>query len=82
MNKFLIGIEIGHKNIKIVYGIKKRNLFKINICEIIALKKDTIEDGILLNTKILAEIISEFIKTHQIKTKNVVLNIQSTLIIN
>lgn len=81
MNKFLIGIEIGHKNIKIVYGIKKRNSFKHNLCEVIALKEDTIENGILLNSKILAEIISKFIKTHQIKTKNVLLNIQSTLII-
>lgn len=81
MDKSLIGIEIGHKNIKIIYGIKRKKLFEINLYQVIPLEDKTIEDGNLLDSKILTEIISKFIRSNEIKTKNVVLNIQSTLII-
>ncbi len=80
MNNPLIGVEIGHKNLKIIYGIKKKDIFNIEICNLIELE-EVINDGFILDTEILKEKILTFIKTNKIKTKNIVINIQSSTIL-
>lgn len=77
----LIGIEIGTKNIKMLYGYNYRRTFRVKECAIVALPDGVISDGNIIKTDILIEKISDFISKNKIKTKKVMLNIQSTSII-
>jgi len=81
MGSPLIGIEIGSKNIKIIYGSNSKKTFKVKKCGIIEIPDGVINDGNILNSDLLVEKISGFITENKIRAKKVALNIQSTSII-
>lgn len=77
----IIGIEIGTKNIKIIYGYNFRRTFRVKMCAVIELPDGAISDGNIINGDMIIDKISKFLLENKIKSKKVMLNIQSTSII-
>ncbi len=74
----MICMEINDNNIKIIVY---KNNFKPYIHKIITLEQSIVENGYLIKKDKLIHIIESFINENNIKSKNVLLNIQSNSII-
>jgi len=81
MAKHILGLEIGHTNIKLLECKKKRGELTIEKAQIIPTPADSISDGIINDVQKIYDIINIAIKKKKYQYKNIVMVIKSSEII-
>ncbi|KXZ40346.1 type IV pilus assembly protein PilM [Alkalithermobacter thermoalcaliphilus JW-YL-7 = DSM 7308] len=81
INDFILSIDIGSKNTKLVLGKKYGKKLTIKKCINIKTPENTFEDGNILDIKLITENIKKVLQTEGIKAKYGVCTIQSTSIL-
>ena len=76
-----IVIDIGNENIKIIDLTRMKDAVKVNAFAMLNTPQNTINDGLILDKKALAETIKKAIDQYEMKAKDVVFTITSTKII-
>lgn len=73
-----VSLEFGAQNIRIVAGICKGSEVKVlNACHV-DMPEDAFDDGKLLNTQAVKEVLKNTLRLHNIRSKNAVVSISST----
>ena len=79
--KRYLALDIGNRNIKIVYGGASKKKIEIIEYDIVDTPANSIKDGKIINTKALANTVAEVLKKNHIKAKKLILNITGTGVI-
>lgn len=81
LRKKFVAVDIGNKNIKIVYGGMNKSSVIIDEYDIVETPQNTIKDGKITNLKPIVGLISEALKRNRIPRRNLVLSITGTAVI-
>jgi len=81
MAKYILGLEIGHSNIKMLECRQKNGELIIEKAQIIPTPKGAILDGIINDVQQIYDVIDKEIKNKRYRSKNVVMVIKSSEII-